>query len=68
MKRFKKIDRLSAARSAVFGYDVGYAMMVKLCGDTVEGQKRYSPAACVGAKKTRMIGNPDLFCASTSFA
>lgn len=56
------------AVEAAFGDDVDYAMLVKLYGDTVEGQKRYSPAACVGAKKTRMIGNPDLCCVSTSFA
>lgn len=56
------------AVEAAFGDNVDYAMLVKLYGDTLEGQKRYSPAACVGAKKTRMIGNPDLCCVSTSFA
>lgn len=56
------------AVEAAFGDDVDYAMLIKIYGDTVEGQKRYSPAECVGAKKTRMIGNPDLCCVSTSFA
>lgn len=56
------------AVEAAFGADVDYAMLVKLYGDTAEGQKRYSPAACVGAKKTKIIGNPDLCCVSTSFA
>ncbi len=42
-------------------------MLIKVYGDTVEGQKRYSPAECVGTKKNRMIGNPDLCCVSTSF-
>lgn len=56
------------AVEAAFGDDVDYAMLVKIYGDTSEGQKRYSPAECVGAKKTRMIGNPDLCCVSTSFA
>ncbi|MCF8496540.1 MAG: IS1 family transposase [Alphaproteobacteria bacterium] len=49
-----------------FGADVDYAMLVKIYGDTVEGQKRYSPAACVGAKKAKITGNPDLCCVSTS--
>jgi len=56
------------AVEAAFGDDVDYAMLVKIYGETTEGQKRYSPAECVGAKKTRMIGNPDLCCVSTSFA
>lgn len=50
-----------------FGDDVDYAMLVKMYGETVEGQKRYSPAQCVGAKKTRIVGNPDLCCVNTSF-
>lgn len=49
-----------------FGDDIDYAMLVKLYGETIEGQKRYSPAACVGAKKSRVTGNPDQSCISTS--
>lgn len=56
------------AVEGAFGADVDYAMLVKIYGDTVEGQKRYSPAACVGAKKMKVIGNPDLCCVSTSIA
>ena len=56
------------AVEAAFGADVDYAMLVKIYGDTLEGQKRYSPAACVGAKKMKVIGSPDLCCVSTSFA
>ncbi len=56
------------AVEAAFGDDVDYAMLVKIYGESLEGQKRYSPAECVGTKKTRMIGNPDLCCVSTSFA
>lgn len=55
------------AIEGAFGDNVDYAMLVKLYGETVEGQKRYSPAQCVGAKKTRITGNPDLCCVSTSF-
>lgn len=43
-------------------------MLVKIYGETVEGQKRYSPAECVGAKKEKIVGNPDPCCISTSFA
>jgi len=50
-----------------FGADVDFAQLIKLYGDTVEGQKRYSPAACVGTKKSVVVGNPDMCCVSTSF-
>lgn len=49
-----------------FGEDVDYAMLIKIYGETVEGQKRYSPAECVGTKKTKIKGRPDLCCVSTS--
>lgn len=49
-----------------FGDDVDYAQLVKMYGETIEGQKRYSPAQCVGAKKTRVAGDPDPCCVSTS--
>jgi len=49
-----------------FGDDVDYAQLVKIYGETTEGQKRYSPAQCVGAKKAKVTGNPDLCCVSTS--
>ncbi|MFH1157791.1 MAG: IS1 family transposase [Pseudomonadota bacterium] len=54
------------AIEGAFGDDVDYAMMVKLYGETGEGQKRYSPAECVGIKKTRISGKPDLSHVSTS--
>lgn len=66
MKRFAGRACKDAVEGA-FGADVDYAMLIKVYGDTVEGQKRYSPADCVGTKKSRMIGNPDLCCVSTSF-
>ncbi|MBS0150512.1 MAG: IS1 family transposase [Nitrospira sp.] len=50
-----------------FGADVDFAQLIKLYGDTVEGQKRYSPAACVGTKKSVVVGNPDMCCVSTSY-
>ena len=50
-----------------FGSEVDFAQLIKIYGETVEGQKRYSPADCIGAKKSKVIGNPDLCCVSTSF-
>ncbi len=64
-------DGLTKYKDAVenaFGADVDYAMLVKIYGDNVEGQKRYSPAVCTGAIKQEMIGNPDVKHISTSFA
>ena len=63
-------DGFTKYRDAVelaFGADVDYAMLVKVYGETVAGQTRYSPADCVGTKKNRIIGNPDMCCVSTSF-
>jgi len=51
-----------------FGTEVDYSMLVKLYGDTSEGQKRYSPAQCVGARKEVIRGDPDKKHISTSFA
>lgn len=46
------------AIEGAFGADIDYAMLIKLYGSTSEGQKRYSPAACVGACKNIVSGRP----------
>jgi IS1 family transposase len=51
-----------------FGADIDYAMLVKLYGESPEAEKRYSPAVCIGAHKTKIEGNPDPKYISTSFA
>lgn len=51
-----------------FGEKVDYAMLQKIYGDSVEGQKRYSPADCIGCVKREVTGNPDTKHISTSFA
>lgn len=57
------------AVEGAFGADVDYAMLVKLYGNTPESAKgRYSPAECIGSRKTRIEGNPDPKHVSTSFA
>lgn len=50
-----------------FGEDVDFAQLVKVYGDTSEGQKRYSPAQCLGTKRVDVIGDPDRQFISTSY-
>jgi IS1 family transposase len=55
------------AVDAAFGEDIDYAMLVKIYGNNSEGQKRYSPAECLGCKKEGITGDPDQKHISTSF-
>lgn len=50
-----------------FGQEVDYAMLVKIYGQTPEGQRRYSPPQCIGARKRHVEGNPDMQKVSTSY-
>lgn len=56
------------AVDTVFGDDVDYAQLVKLYGSEPGGEKRYSPAKCIGARKSRVTGEPDPKHVSTSYA
>jgi len=56
-----------AAVEDAFGADVDYATLVKLYGNAPEGQRRYSPAVCTGARKQRIEGEPDHKHVNTSF-
>lgn len=47
------------AVSYSLGTRVDYAQLVKQYAQTVEGERRYSPAECIGAKKFPIIGRPD---------
>ncbi|MBX9735106.1 MAG: IS1 family transposase [Chitinophagaceae bacterium] len=53
-----------------FEYDIDYAMLIKMYGSP-EGEsnneRRYSPATCTGAKKTRVMGEPNKKFISTSY-
>lgn len=63
-------DGLKAYINAVdraFQGDVDYAQLVKIYGDTSEGQKRYSPADCLGCERHAITGNPDPDHISTSY-
>lgn len=55
------------AVEGAFGNDVDYAQLVKIYGQTPEGQRRYSPPECIGATKRRVAGNPDMKDVSTSY-
>ena len=56
------------AVEGAFGGDIDYAMLVKMYGAAPESAKgRYSPSECIGARKTRIEGNPDRKHVSTSF-
>ena len=56
------------AVEGVFGGDIDYAMLVKLYGTAPESAKgRYSPAECIGARKSAIEGDPDPKHVSTSY-
>lgn len=55
------------AVEGAFGADIDYAMLVKLYGAAPESAKgRYSPADCIGARKTPIEGKPEIDHVSTS--
>ena len=58
------------AVEGAFGGDIDYAMLVKMYDgeNSKSPEKRYSPAVCTGAKKTRTEGSPDPKHVSTSYA
>ena len=51
----------------VFGTNIDYAMLVKMYGQTSEGQRRYSPAECIGCERKAIVGDPDPKHVSTSY-
>jgi IS1 family transposase len=55
------------AIESTFGSDVDYGMLNKLYGASDEGEKRYSPAKCIGSKKEIIQGAPDPKHISTSY-
>jgi IS1 family transposase len=54
------------AVEGAFGADVDYAMLQKIYGPSSEGEKRYSPAGCIGIQQRVIEGNPDPAHISTS--
>lgn len=50
-----------------FGGDVDFAQLVKIYGNSPEGQQRYSPAQWLGSKREYISGDPDPKHISTSY-
>jgi hypothetical protein len=50
-----------------FGGDVDYAMLVKVYGIPNDGEKRYSPAVCLGCESHTVTGSPDPKHINTSY-
>jgi len=58
---------LPAVEKAFKWSGVDYAMLVKIYGSPdAEGQKRYSPAECIGTQKTWVMGKPKIEDVNTS--
>jgi IS1 family transposase len=55
------------AVDAALDRHVDYAQLVKKNGSSIEAEKRYSPAVCLGADKTEIRGLPDPEHISTSY-
>jgi hypothetical protein len=53
---------------SAFGGNVDYAQLVKIYGASSYGQKPYSPAECIGARKEAVTASPDFDHVSASFA
>jgi len=60
------VPYLEAVEGA-YGADVDFATLIKIYGTAPEGQRRYSPALCKGARKEPVTGNPDRKHVSTSY-
>lgn len=50
-----------------FGANIDYSMLVKMYGNNPDGEKRYSPAECIGCERKAITGNPDPKHVSTSY-
>ena len=57
---------LKAVKDA-FGNDIDFAQLVKIYGIDPEGEKRYSPAKCIGCERHDITGRPDPEHINTSY-
>ena len=55
------------AVEGAFGGDVDYAQLVKIYGTPQDGEHRYSPSHCLGARKVPVTGHPNADSISTSY-
>lgn len=58
---------LDAVDSAIGFHQIDYAMLVKVYGPSPEGDRRYSPPACLGSDVKVIAGNPDPQHINTSY-
>ena len=58
---------VNAVPDAFAMVDIDYAQLVKIYGSDPEGQKRYSPAQCLGTERVEILGSPDPKHISTSY-
>jgi IS1 family transposase len=58
---------LKAVADTLFEDGIDFAQLVKYYGNDPEGQKRYSPAQCMGTKREMVCGSPDPKHVSTSY-
>jgi IS1 family transposase len=58
---------LNAVDMAFGFHQIDYAMLQKIYGAEPEGEKRYSPAKCLGTRSEVISGDPDEEHVSTSF-
>lgn len=56
-----------AVENAFGEMGVDFAQLVKMYGVNPDAETRYSPAECIGTKKTRVFGNPEKEHISTSY-
>jgi IS1 family transposase len=55
------------AIDTAFAGEIDYAMLVKIYGTASDGEKRYSPAVCLGCQSHTVSGQPDPDHISTSY-
>ncbi len=58
---------LKAVANTTFEDGIDFAQLVKYYDNTPDGQKRYSPAQCMGTKREMVCGSPDPKHISTSY-
>src|SRR5438046_3265518 len=56
-----------SAVGTTFGQDIDFAQLIKIYGASPEGETRYSPAKCLGARPEPRTGDPDPDHISTSY-
>ncbi|HVW21127.1 MAG TPA: IS1 family transposase [Opitutaceae bacterium] len=55
------------AVSDAFGSEIDYAQLVKIYGEGPKTEARYSPAQCMGCRRAKVTGQPEVGHISTSF-